>query len=150
MVKNNQVRIFIEPDGHCIVRAFFKVLTNEYRYPMESYEKLLHCACWEIEENLPFYSDNITSDTDVSAELDKYRRERNYDQDIVDLIVYALANYTSSQVLIYYVQNGVLKTHEIQPTRDCQVPKRRVTLVRLGEHYEAVLNDDKFKRNIEN
>lgn len=150
MEKNNQVRIPIISDGHCLVRAFFKVLTNEYRYPLKSYFKLLHCACYEIENNLPFYSDKITSDTDVSYELDKYKRERKYNQNIVDLIIYALANSTNSLVSIYYIRNGVLKTHEIPPTRDCQVPERRVTLVRLGENYEAVLNADTFKRNIEN
>ena len=82
--------------------------------------------------------------------MDKYKRERKYNQNIVDLIIYALANSTNSLVSIYYVHNGVLKTHEIPPTRDCQVTERRVTLVRLGEHYEAVMNADTFKRNIEN
>ena len=99
---------------------------------------------------MPYYSDKITSDTDVSYELDKYKRGKKYDQNIVDLVIYALANSTNSLVLIYYVHNGVLKTHQIPPTRNCHVPERHVTLVRLGEHYEAVLNADTFKHNVEN
>ena len=70
----------------------------------------------EIEDNLSFYSDKITSDTDISGELDEYKREKKYNKD-VDLILYALANSIST-VSIYYVHDGVIKTHEIPCTNE--------------------------------
>ena len=50
LAKTNKVRIPIISDGHCIVRVVYKALTLESNYPLKSYEKLLHCACNEIED----------------------------------------------------------------------------------------------------
>lgn len=147
LAKTNQVRIPIISDGHCIVRA----LTLESNYPLKSYIKLLHCACNEIEDNLSFYSEKIVSGTNVSRELDEYKKEKKYTKDIVDLVIYALANCTQSTVLIYYVCDSVVKRHEIPPARELEIPSnRRVTLARIGEHYEAVLMTDTFQRISEN
>ena len=151
LAKTNQVRIPIISDGHCIVQAFCKALTLESNYPLKCYIKLLHDACNETEDNLSFYSDKIVSGTNVSRELDKYKKEKKYNKDIVDLVIYALAICTQSTVLIYNICNSVVKRHEIPPARELEIPSnRRVTLARIGEHYEAVLMTHTFQRIIEN
>ena len=146
LAKTNQVRIPIISDGHCIVRAFYKALILESNYHLKSYIKLLHCACNEIEDNLSFYSDKIVSCTNVSRELDKYQKEKKCNKDIVDLVIYVLANCTQSTVLIYYVCDSIAKTHEIPPAGELEIPSnRRVMLARIGKHYEAVLMTDTFQ-----
>ena len=53
-------------------------------------------------------------------------------------------------VLIYYVYEGIVKTHEIPPTRETEAPNGRAALAHIGEHYEAVLMTDTFQRICEN
>ena len=104
----------------------------------------------KLKTNLSFSSDKITSGTNVSRELEEYKKEKKYNKNIVDLVIYALANCTQMTVLIYYVYDGVVKTHEIPPTREAEVPNGRVTLARIGEHYEPVLSTDTFQRICDN
>lgn len=134
----NQVRVPVPSDGHCIVRAFYTVLKRDDSCEISHYRELLQAACDEITENVSFYSDNITSDANIVQELHEYQRDKKYSQEIVDLVLYALANCTQSSVSIVYVHDNCIKQFEITPGREGVVSQRSVTLARIGEHYEAV------------
>ena len=145
LFKYKQVRLPVPADGHCVIRAFYKSFVIEGPTEISSYTELLQDACTEIMENLSFYGDKIPAKTDIVQELYNYRVKKVYNQDIVDLVLYALANCTNSTIVIVYVHEGCVKWFEVLPARKGIVSQRSVTLARIGEHYESVVTQKTSK-----
>ena len=143
--KYKQVRLPVPADGRCIIRAFYKSFIIEGPTEISSYTELLQDACAEIMENLSFYGDNISAKTDIIQELYNYQVKKVYNQDIADLLLYALANCTNSTIVIVYVHEGCVKRFEVPPAQKGVVSLRSITLARIGQHYESVVTQKTSK-----
>ena len=83
--------------------------------------------------------------TDIVQELYNSRVKKVYNQDIVHLVLYALANCTNSTIVIVYVHEGCVKRFEVPPARKGVVSQRSITLTRIGERYESVVTQKTSK-----
>ena len=103
-------------------------------------------GCSEIEYNLEFYSSFINfKDIDPIEELRRYEENHDYNGDIVDLMVYALANVTETTAYILTYTGGRVVTLTVPPTRPGQNSKGLIYLCKIGCHYDPALNISKVE-----
>ena len=98
----------------------------------------------EIENNHDHYKSYITGDW--KQDLIDYKLNQKFDSDIVDLLLYALANSTSTSC---YVVDAVGPDEDVQikavhPTRPSVVAGREIFISKIGQHYDPIV-DDKFR-----
>ena len=143
-----KVRQHVPGDGHCLIYSWFKALacdsTNHIR--LQGCKHLLRMGCSEIEYNLEFYSSFIHfKDIDLIKELRRYEENHDYNGDIVDLMVYALANVTETTAYILTYTGGRVVTLTVPPTRPGRNSKGLIYLCKIGCHYDPALNISKVK-----
>ena len=98
-------------------------------------------GCTEIKNNLEFNSSFINfKDTDPIEELQRYEENNDYGGDIVDLMVYALANATETTACIITLTGERVVTLTVPPTRPGRNSKGLIYLCKIGSHYDPALN----------
>ena len=98
----------------------------------------------EIENHHDHYKSYITGDW--KQDLIDYKLNQKFDSDIVDLLLYALANSKSTSC---YVVDAVGPDEDVQikavhPTRPSVVAGREIFISKIGQHYDPIV-DDKFR-----
>lgn len=134
----------VPADGYCIIHSWLKALANNSgnNSMPQGYKHLLRMACSDIKDNLEFYSPFINSqNVDPIKELERYEKDSDNSGDIVDLIVYALANVTSTTAHVLATDDGKsFTTYTVTPTSSGIVSKWTIHLCKIKSHYEAALN----------
>ena len=87
-------RIEVPPDGHCIIHSWRMGLK-------ETSTDLLHLGVTEILNNLAFLPNE-----DLRRQLEAYALLHNYHSAVVDLMVHALANATSTTCVVTWSVNS--------------------------------------------
>ena len=105
---------------------------------------LIDVLTTEIENHHDHYKSYITGDW--KQDLIDYKLNHKFDPDIVDILLYALANSTSTS---YYVVDAVGSDEDVQikavhPTRPSVVAVRKIFISKVGQLYDPIV-DDKFR-----
>lgn len=98
----------------------------------------------DIENNNDHYKSYITGDW--KQDLIDCKLNQKFDSDIVDLLLYALANSTSTSC---YVVDAVGPDEDVQikavhPTLPSVVAGKEIFISKIGQHYDPIV-DDKFR-----
>lgn len=133
---NGLQRIEAPPDGHCIIHSW-RMATAETGADID-HKDLLHLGVTEILNNLDFYSEFLP-DEDLKCQLLAYALLRNYHSSVVDLMVYALANATSTTCIVLSAKDGAVRTTQINP-REGVKSKYVIRVSKIGSHYDAILD----------
>lgn len=108
---------------------------------------LIDLMAMEIKTHLGHYKNYITGDWE--NDLNDYKLSKKFDSDIVDLLLHALANSTSTSC---YVVNGDedVKIEAIHPSRPSVVPVREIFVAKIGQHYDAIVDDKPRALSLQN
>ena len=106
--------------------------------------RLIDVLTTEIGNHHDHYKSYITGDW--KQDLIDFKLNQKFDSDIVDLLLYALANSTSTSC---YVVDTVGPDEDVQikavhPTRPSVVAVREIFVSKIGQHYDPIV-DDKFR-----
>ena len=142
-----KVRKHVPGHGHCLIYSWFKALVcDSSNHMLLGRKHLLRMGCSEIENNLEFYSSFINfKDIDPIEELRRYEENHDYNGDIVDLMVYALANVTETTAHILTFTGGRVVTLTVPPTRPGRNSKGLIYLCKIGSHYDPAFNISKVE-----
>ena len=124
-------RIEVPPDGHCIIHSWRMGLK-------QTSTDLLHLGVTEILNNLAFYGEFLPNE-DLRRQLEAYALLHNYHSAVVDLMVHALANATSTTCIILSAKHGLVRTTKISP-REGVKSTNIIRLCKIGQHYDAVVD----------
>ena len=106
-------------------------------YPGGS-QALLHDAINEIAEHQEFYGPFLSPGW--RKELEEYVENKEYDKDVVDLLIHALCNVTQTSCQIITQQANDIHVEEtLLPSRSRRLPSRDIVLCRDGSHYDAAV-----------
>ena len=95
-------RLQIKADGHCLPRAVFTGMKKKHLLPKYlSYKQIFREAIKEINMT-DKYIDFIADTVNYVKRLDCYEKKKNYNSDIVDLIIAALTYICSVTIKAYY------------------------------------------------
>ena len=96
-------------------------------------------AITEIETHYVHYKDFITGNW--KEELGIYKVHGKYNADIIDLLLHALVNATSTSCYVASVNDNKLdmKVEAIHPTRYHVVAQKEIFLSKTGQHYDAII-----------
>ena len=95
-------RLQIKADGHCLPRAVFTGMKKKNLLPKYlSYKQIFREAIKEINMT-DKYIDFIADTVNYVKRLDCYEKKKNYNSDIVDLIIAALTYICSVTIIAYY------------------------------------------------
>ena len=128
----------VPPDGHCIIHSRWKIELVEARVLNHKTEDLLHGGIKDILSNLSFYKEFLP-DEDLKHQLEVYSLLHNYNSDVVDLMVHALANATCTTCIILSAMNGKVRTTRIDPRQEVN-SNNIIRVCKVGPHYDAVVN----------
>ena len=95
----------------------------------------------EIDAHYDHYKNYITGDW--KNELNNYKLFRKFNADIVDLLLHALVNSFSSSCNVVHVDSlsQEIKIEAIHPTRSSVVAEKEIFVSKLGQHYDAIVED---------
>lgn len=99
---------------------------------------LIDLMAMEIKTHLGHYKNYITGDWE--NDLNVYKLSKKFDSDIVDLLLHALANSTSTSCYVVNADEDV-KIEAIHPSRPFVVPVREIFVAKIGQHYDAIVDD---------
>ena len=96
----------------------------------------------EIDAHFDHYKNYITGDW--KNELSNYKLFKQFNADIVDLLIHALVNSFSSSCYVVYVDDysREIKVEAIEPTRSSVVAAKEIFLSKIGQHYDAIVEDE--------
>ena len=106
--------------------------------------RLIDVLTTEIGNHHDHYKSYITGDW--KQDLIDFKLNQKFDSDIVDLLLYTLANSTSTSC---YVVDTVGANEDVQikavhPTRPSAVAVREIFISKIGQQYDPIV-DDKFR-----
>ena len=128
----------VPPDGHCILHSWqVSLASNGLSIELSTLKELVLC---EIKSNLQFYQEFFPQQN-LDEQLHEYINLRNYSSALVDMMVYALANATSTTCYIVSLQNSECRVTAIQP-REGSASERSIHICKIGMHYDAVVDKD--------
>lgn len=139
-----KVRQAVPGDGHCILNAFNLELKElEIQEFDKNRDELALCIKKEVMDNIDFYLPFV-GDIDLIAELDDYLESKNYNSNLVDLMLHVLAKVTKMSLLVFYTRMGSVRNLLIPPRVG---PSRQmVHLAKLGQYYDAILDASTINR----
>lgn len=94
---------------------------------------LIDLMAMEIKTHLGHYKNYITGDWE--NDLNVYKLSKKFDSDIVDFLLHALANSTSTSCYVVNADEDV-KIEAIHPSRRSVVPVREIFVAKIGQHYD--------------
>ena len=101
-------------------------------------QALLHDAINEIAEHQEFYGPFLSPSW--RKELEEYAENKEYDKDVVDLLIHALCNVTQTSCQIITHQGNNIHVEEtLLPSRLKRLPSRDIVLCRVGSPYDAAV-----------
>ena len=127
-------------DGHCIIHSW-KVGLENAGVPVSHAHHLLDAAIDEIVENINFYQDFV--DGDMMEQLTEYRSLGMYQSEVVDMMLYALANATRISCDVLSVRDDRVQTISITPRGE--QPNTTIKVFKLGAHYDGVAHVENSK-----
>ena len=133
-------RIPVAGDGHCIIHSW-KVGLENAGVPVSHAHHLLDAAIDEIVENINFYQDFV--DGDMMEQLTEYRSLGMYQSEVVDMMLYALANATRISCDVLSVRDDRVQTISITPRGE--QPNTTIKVFKLGAHYDGVAHVENSK-----
>ena len=135
-----KTRVNIKRDGHCLPRAVFRGAKEQDLIAEHiTYLSLFKASVKYIKDNISNYKDFLTeSKENAFAQIDRYVNERSYalPSNIIDILLIALAQQSSSQLKIHYIgTSGFIDTHIISSGR-ANLPT--VELCFMHGHYDLI------------
>ena len=96
----------------------------------------------EIDAHFDHYKNYITGDW--KNELSNYKLFKQFNADIVDLLIHALVNSFSSSCYVVYVDDysREIKVEAIEPTRSSVGAAKEIFLSKIGQNYDAIVEDE--------
>lgn len=106
--------------------------------------RLIDVLTTEIGNHHDHYKSYITGDW--KQDLIDFKLNQKFDSDIVDLLLYTLANSmsTSCYVVDTVGANEDVQIKAVHPTRPSAVAVREIFISKIGQHYDPIV-DDKFR-----
>ena len=140
-------------DSHCIIHAVRACLLKSNVTAIPSYEGLFQMLKCEILNNLDFYMGFINArdsgNSDIVASIDRYMNNKAYEQDTMDIVIFALANCLGIEVKIVQTSNDgqqyTLYTCPITPARAEEKLKAVIDLLFSLGHYDALIDVEKHE-----
>ena len=140
-------------DDHCIIHAVRACLLKSNVTAIPSYEGLLQMLKCEILNNFDFYTGFINArdngSFDIVASIDCYSNEKVYEQDTMDLVIFALTNCLGIEVKIVQTSNDgqqcTLYKCPITPARAKERSKAVIDLLFSPGHYDALIDVEKHE-----
>ena len=96
-------------------------------------------AIKEIEGHHGHYKNFITGNW--KEELNNYKLHKQFNADIIDLLLHALVNATSTSCYVVSVESDSrdVRVEAIHPTRSPVVSVKEIFLCKIGQHYDAII-----------
>ena len=123
----------VPTDGHCILHSW-KVGLQAAGTTVYSHMSL---PANEITHNSSFYSDFIEGSL-----TEQLRELGDYNSIVVDMMLHALANATSTACEVISAYNNHIRTTEILPRAGNPV-RGQIQVCKLGAHYDGIMHSDR-------
>ena len=140
LTSSRKKRISVKKDGHCLPRAVFRgakhlnLISN-----LITYSALLKTVADGIKSDIPKYIGFITETEDSAKEaLDSYITDKKYtlDSNIIDVVIFALANQTCEIKIHYQDKDGSFDMHLIAPDTSS---RGVIELAFMSAHYDLIV-----------
>ena len=118
---------------------FFQAIQAEGQRQQQTAVELLDDVVEELQSNQEFYGSFLTGDW--MQQLRDYRIDKEFNSDIVDIVINALSNVTVTSCDVFTVASGLVrKQFTITPGRVHEEKTSNICLFFHCQHYEPLLD----------